>query len=74
MRSPIALCVGLAVAALAAGTAVGSGDRAVGTLELDNALVSSYYKFDRAYCPAGVRHLPTASASPAREQFAASVS
>lgn len=54
MRSPIALCVGLAVAALAAGAAVGSGDRAVGTLELNNAMISSYYKFDRAYCPAGV--------------------
>jgi HYR domain len=54
MSSPIPLCVGLAVAALAAGTAVGSGDRAVGTLEVNNALISSYYKFDRAYCPAGV--------------------
>jgi hypothetical protein len=54
MRSPIALCISLAVAALAAGTAVGSGDRAAGTLELNNAMISSYYKFDRAYCPAGV--------------------
>ncbi|MET0938198.1 MAG: HYR domain-containing protein [Gaiellaceae bacterium] len=54
MKSPIALCVGLVVATLAAGTAVGSGDRAVGTLELNNAVIGSYYKFDRAYCPAGV--------------------
>ena len=46
--------MGLAVAALAAGTATGSAQRASGTLEL-NALVSSYYKFDRAYCPAGVQ-------------------
>jgi HYR domain len=53
MRSPLALCVGVAVAAIAAGAAAGSGDRTAGTLEL-NALVSSYYNFDRAYCPAGV--------------------
>ena len=53
-RSPLALCVGFVVTALAAGTATGSVQRASGTLELSNALVGSYYKFDRAYCPAGV--------------------
>lgn len=53
-RGPLALCVGLVVTALAAGTATGSAQRASGTLEL-NALVSSYYKFDKAYCPAEVQ-------------------
>lgn len=53
MRTSFVLCVGVAVAALAAGTATGSAQRGSGTLEL-NAFVSSYYKFDRAYCPAGL--------------------
>ena len=54
MRSPLALCVGLAVAALAAGAATGSVQEASGTLELSNARISSYYKFDESYCPGNV--------------------
>ena len=54
MRSPLALCVGLAVAALAAGAATGSVQQASGTLELSNARISSYYKFDEVYCPGNV--------------------
>lgn len=54
MKSPIAICAVLVVAALTTSTASGSAERASGTLELNNALISSYYKFDRAYCPAGV--------------------
>jgi hypothetical protein len=36
-----------------AASATGAQERSTGALEL-NALISSYYKFDRAYCPAGV--------------------
>ena len=43
----------LAVALAAVTNAAGAPERPAGALEL-NAFISSYYKFDRAYCPAGV--------------------
>jgi hypothetical protein len=54
MRRPIALLVVAIAAGLITSTASGSAERASGSLELNNALIGSYYKFDRAYCPAGV--------------------
>ncbi len=53
MRQSFALLVIAITVGLIASTASGSAGRASGTLEL-NTLISSYYKFDRAYCPAGV--------------------
>ena len=43
----------LAVALAAVANAAGAPARSTGALELNN-VISSYYKFDRAYCPAGV--------------------
>jgi hypothetical protein len=54
MRQSFALLAIAITAGLIASTASGSTARTAGALELNNVLISSYYKFDRAYCPAGV--------------------
>ena len=54
MRQSFALLAIAITAGLIAGTASGSTARTAGALEVNDALISSYYKFDRAYCPAGV--------------------
>ena len=57
MKAPLTLCVAAIAAGLVAGAASGSAEHASGTLEVNNAMISSYYKFDRAYCPAGISAL-----------------
>ena len=54
MRQSFALLAIAITAGLITGTASGSTARTAGALQLNDALISSYYKFDRAYCPAGV--------------------